>query len=84
MRVITQKNNISYPFDKLVVWVEEKTVFCEVIGDMRNNGEVLGTYDTHERAEEVFNELDRHYTNIPYMDDGETFYELNSFRMPGE
>ncbi|MBS4980034.1 MAG: hypothetical protein KHZ72_01490 [Lachnospiraceae bacterium] len=84
MRVISQQDNISYPFEKLVVWVEGKTVFCEVIGNTRNNREVLGMYNTCERAKEVFNELDKHYTHFPYMDDGETFYELNSFRMPGE
>lgn len=84
MRVISQKENISYPFDKLVVWVNEKKVLCEVIGNTRNNRELLGEYDTHGRAVEVFEELDKHYTNFPYMDDGATLYELNSFRMPGE
>jgi hypothetical protein len=47
----------------------------------KNYREILGTYDTHERAVEVFNEIDKHYTNLPYMDDGVTLYELNSFRM---
>lgn len=84
MRIISQKSNISYPFDKLVVWVEEKTVFCEVIGSTKNIREILGIYNTHERAVEVFDELDKHYTNLPYMEDGTTLYELNSFRMPGE
>lgn len=84
MRVITQKNNISYPFDKLVVWVEAKTVFCEVVGNTRNIKEILGRYNTHERAVEVFNELDEHYTNLTYMEDGATLYNLNSYIMPEE
>lgn len=81
MRIINQKANISYPFDKLVVYVDEKNVLCEVIGNTKNYREILGTYDTHERAAEVFNEIDKHSTNLPYMDDGTTLYELNSFRM---
>lgn len=55
-----------------------------MIGNTKNYREILGTYDTHERAVEVFNELDKHYTNLPYMDDGVTLYELNYFRMTGE
>lgn len=82
MRVINQKHNISYPFDKLVVWVDEKNVLCEVVGNQRNIREVLGTYESHERAKEVFNELDRHYSNLPYMEDGTTLYNLTSFAMP--
>ena len=37
-----------------------------------------------ERAKEVFKELDKHYSNLPYMEDGATFYNLNSFVMPEE
>lgn len=84
MRIICQNHSISYPFDKLVVWVDEKNVLCEVIGNQRNTREVLGTYESHERAKEVFDELDKHYSNFPYMEDGSTFYNLNSFVMPEE
>lgn len=35
MRIISQKANISYPFDKLVVYVDEKNVLCEVIGNTK-------------------------------------------------
>lgn len=84
MRIISQNHSTSYPFDKLIVCVGGKNVICEVIGKQRELREILGTYETHERAKEVFNELDRHYSNLPYMEDGETLYNLNSFVMPEE
>ncbi len=82
MRVISQKHNISYPFDKLVVWVDKNNVLCEVIGNQRNTREFLGTYKSHERAKEVFNELDKYYSDLPYREN--TFHNLSSFVMPEE
>lgn len=84
MRIISQKRNISYPFDKLVVWVDKNHILCRVIGNPINTRGFLGTYKSHERAKEVFNELDHHYSNLPYMEDGATLYNLNSFVMPEE
>lgn len=84
MRVISQNHNISYPFDKLVVWVDRNHVLCEMIGSQRNTREFLGTYKSHERAKEVFNELDHHYSNLPYMEEVATLYNLSSFVMPEE
>lgn len=84
MRIINQNHDISYPFDKLVVWVDGNNILCEVIGIQRCIRDFLGTYESHERAKEVFNQLDKHYSNLPYMEDGATLYNLNSFVMPEE
>ena len=84
MRIISQNHSISYPFDKLVVWVDEKNVLCEVVGNQRNTREVLGTYESHERAKEVFHAIHSHYENVHLLKDLKAVYRQRSFEMPEE
>lgn len=82
MRIISQ-NLVSFPFERTIVEVDDNFIMCRlcVVPEKRY---CLGTYKDCERAKEVFKELDKHYSNLPYMEDGATLYNLNSFVMPEE
>lgn len=81
MRIISQ-NGYDFPYEQVVVIVDEKDVICRPISDMRGRYYLLGHYDTEERAQEIFNSINKSYYNIPLMEDGNTFYNHTSFVMP--
>ena len=83
MRIISQ-NFSSFPFEQIIVEVGMITPSCAVCVQRRKKRYCLGRYKDCERAKEVFEKLDRHYSVLPYMEDGNTLYNLNSFVMPEE
>lgn len=81
MRIISQ-NGYDFPYEQVVVIVDGKDVICRPISDMGGRYYLLGHYDTEERAQEVFSNINTSYYNIPLMEDGNTFYNQTSFVMP--
>lgn len=82
MRIISQ-NFASFPFEQIIVEVDDNSIMCRLCA-VPEQRYCLGRYKDCKRAEEVFLELDKYYSNLPYMEDGETLYNLNSFVMPEE
>lgn len=82
MRIISQ-NFSSFPFEQIIVEVDDNSIMCRLCA-VPEKRYCLGRYKDCERAKEVFEKLDRHYSVLPYMEDGNTLYNLNSFVMPEE
>lgn len=81
MRIISQTKR-DYPYEHIVVGVEENRVVCRPVIDLYGRDHTLGIYDSHERAKEVFESIHHHYKITPSMEDGETLYLGNVFVMP--
>ena len=70
MRIISQ-NGYDFPYEQIVVIVNENRVICRPISDMGGRYYLLGHYDTEERAQEVFREL---HDDISYEDNPKLCY----------
>ena len=60
MRIISQLE-MDFPYEQIVVIVNENRVICRPISDMGGRYYLLGHYYTEERAQEVFKEIQRTY-----------------------
>lgn len=81
MRIISQTGR-DYPYEHIVVGVEENRVECRPVNDLYGRSFILGSYESHERAVEVFNGIYDYYKGTPCMEDGETLYLGNVYVMP--
>lgn len=72
MRIISQLG-MDFPYDKIIVFIDDNCVKCKPVSDMSAMYYLLGQYDTEERAQEVFNEF---HDYISYK------YEQKCFYMP--
>lgn len=83
MRIISQTKR-DYPYEHIVVSLEENRVVCRPINDLYGRDCTLGIYDSYERANEVFESINHFYKVTPSMGDVETLYLGNVFIMPEE
>lgn len=77
MRIISQIKE-DFPYDKIVVYVNDNMILCRPIPDYEEKSYILGEYVDNERAMEVFDVI--HIANKSYkrgMADP-------SFKMPEE
>lgn len=80
MRIISQ-NFSSFPFEQIIVEVDDNSIMCRLCA-VPGKRYCLGAYKDCERAKEVFKELDKYYSDLPYREN--TFHNLSSFVMPEE
>lgn len=83
MRIISQ-NLMDFPYEQIVVAVDDNRVICRPVNAMGGRYYTLGVYRDVERAEEVFNAIMKHHDETPLMEDGNTLYNTASFTMPEE
>lgn len=79
MRIISQLKE-DFPYDKIVVYVDEDRVMGRAIPDLEGKICILGEYVDNERAVEVFSEINDYYNN--YSTDG--CYQNAVFNMPDD
>lgn len=79
MRIISQLKD-DFPYDKIVVYVNDNIILCRPIPAHGEKCYMLGEYVDNERAVEVFNEINDYYNN--YSTDG--CYPNAVFIMPEE
>ena len=80
MRIISQLG-MDFPYDQIIVFIDDNCVKCKPVSDMCAKSYFLGEYDTPKRAKEVFDSINVSYYNIPLMDGG-ALYNQTSFVMP--
>lgn len=83
MRIISQ-NLMDFPYEQIVVAVDDNRVICWPVSNMGGRYYLLGKYNVCDRAREVFNSIFDYYKGTPQMEDGETLYLDNTFVMPEE
>ena len=83
MRIIRQ-NKMDFPYEQIVVAVDDNKVICKPVSNMDGRYYLLGKYNGCDRAGEVFNSIFDYYIGAPQMEDGETLYLNNAFVMPEE
>lgn len=77
MRIIS-KTGMDFPYEQIVVMIDDNKVLCKPISNMSGREYLLGEYLSHERAVEIFCAIDRYYENC-YIGDG---YLFKAFVMP--
>lgn len=77
MRIISQ-NGMDFPYEHIVVILDGKNVICRPISNMGGRYYPIGKYASEERAEEVFQDINRHYESI--VNPG----RYDSYQMPEE
>lgn len=83
MRIISQ-NFMDFPYEQIVVFVDENRVGCRPVNDMNGRYYTLGIYRNEKRAKDVFNAINKAYCNVPLMDGDGVLYNQSSFCMPEE
>ncbi len=63
MRIISQ-TGCDFPYDQIVVMVDGESVKCKPASDFMGRHDLLGVYDTEDRAREVFNEIHDNYARL--------------------
>ena len=81
MRIISQ-NLMDFPYEQIVVSVDNNKVFCKPVNKMDGRYYLLGEYENNERAVQVFNEINKAYYNVPLMDGDGVLYNQSTFYMP--
>lgn len=81
MRIISQ-NGMDFPYEQIVVFIDENKVACLPVSNMGGRYYLLGEYESCERAAEVFNKINFHYHTEPLMEDGGALYNQTTFIMP--
>lgn len=87
MRIISQ-TGMDFPYEQIVVMVDENKVVCKPINDMNGKSYVLGVYKDCEAATETFNEIYEKYESFRVDNAGngniiDGFYINQVFLMPG-
>lgn len=70
MRIVSQ-NGYDFPYDQIVIMIDGDCVKCKPVSDFVSRHDLLGTYDTEERAQEVLKEL---HDYISCEDEPKMFY----------
>ena len=83
MRIISQ-SFADFPYDKIVIFVDDNMVCCGTANDWMGKHSILGEYESNERAVEVFRDINKAFYNIPLMDGDGCFYNQTTFVMPEE
>ena len=65
MRVISQDRCYSYDFDRTMFWKQDGVIYAHIVGDTRDR--VVGSYNTDERAAEVFDDMHKAYSDMPLI-----------------
>ncbi|MCR5754205.1 MAG: hypothetical protein K6G30_05245 [Acetatifactor sp.] len=60
MRIVSQDRNLSVNFDSCEIWMQNRTIYRRVNGQ----SDVIGSYDSPERAAEVFEDIHRAYAPV--------------------
>lgn len=63
MRIIS-KLGMDFPYEQIIVLVDDNCVKCKPVSDFMGRNDLLGVYDTEERAREVFNEIHDNYARL--------------------
>lgn len=62
MRIISQ-NLMDFPYEQIVVAIDDNKVICRPVNDMGGRYYTLGVYRDEERAEEVLGEIAYFHNN---------------------
>lgn len=63
MRVVSQRRNFSFNFDRTVFWRQSDVIYAKIGGESI----AIGKYQSGERAEEVFEDMHRAYSSLPLL-----------------
>ena len=63
MRVISQSGMFDFPYEQIAVYRNDNNVFCR-FSNVERSTNLLGTYSTEERAQEVMEMLRENYIGI--------------------
>ena len=66
MRVISQRRNFSFDFDRTVFWRQSDVIYAKIGGESI----AIGKYQSDERAAEVFVDMHRAYAPVYSISDG--------------
>ena len=65
MRVISQDRCYSYDFDRTMFQKQDGVLYAHVAGDSRDR--VIGNYESEKRAEEVYDDMHKAYSDMPLI-----------------
>lgn len=60
MRVVSQRRNFSFDFDRTVFWTQDNIVYAHIGVSMSDK--VIGKYESPDRAAEVFDDMHTNYS----------------------
>lgn len=60
MRIVNQGKGFSFDFDKMILWVNDDTITATIEGRAYQ----LGVYKSADRAQEVFDEINKSYNTV--------------------
>ena len=63
MRVISQRRNFSFDFDRTVFWRQSDVIYAKI----GSESIAIGKYQSDERAAEVFDDMHRVYSGLPLL-----------------
>ena len=85
MRVISQNGEIDIPYESMMVYRDEKIVYC-FNENLSNKKFVLGVYSTDEKAQEAMEMLKEKYLDPVYQNyvgnNEKAFYKTKVFQFP--
>ena len=63
MRLISQRKNFSFDFDRTVFWRQSDVIYAKIGGESI----AIGKYQSDERAAEVFEDMHKAYSGLPLL-----------------
>ena len=63
MRVVSQKRDYSFDFDRTVFWTQYNVIYAKIGIDSI----AIGQYESDQRAAEVFEEMHKAYSDMPLI-----------------
>lgn len=65
MRVVSQDRCESFDFNHTMFWRQDGIIYAHIAGDTRDR--VIGRYKSDERADEVFDDMNKAYSDMPLI-----------------
>lgn len=74
MRVVSQSRNYSVDFDRIIFWKQLNIIYGKIDDD---SNIVFGSYESNERADEVFQDMHNAYAPVYSISDKLTQEQIN-------
>ena len=80
MRVVSQKRDFSFDFDRNVFCKQNDIIYAKI----GSESTVIGKYESKERAAEVFEDMHRAYAPVYSISDGLSREQIESMIVPSK
>ena len=75
MRVVSQNRDFSFDFDRTTFWMQDEYVYARI----DSNRQVIGKYESRQRAQQVFIDIHNAYSPIQLMSENLSEEQIAQF-----